>query len=82
MLPQNNEPKYGGGATLNLFYEDVDTEYKRLITEAGLTPLVPIEDHDWGDRAFSLKDPIGNILYIYSPRQIKGEYADSVKIDI
>lgn len=82
MSPQDNEPLYSGGTTLNFLYEDVDAAYKRLVTDAGLTPVVPIEDHDWGDRAFTLKDPIGNILYIYSPREIKGEYADSVKINI
>ncbi|HCO66739.1 MAG TPA: glyoxalase [Dysgonomonas sp.] len=82
MEPQDNEPYYGGGVTLNFYYEDVDAVYEKLIVKTGLKAVAPIEDHDWGDRSFSINDPIGNILYIYSPRQVKKEYADSVKINL
>ncbi len=81
MKPQDSETLYGGGTTLNLYYEDVDAVYKRLVLDAGLSVESPLEDHDWGDRGFTLKDPIGNILYIYSPRELKGEYKDSLKIE-
>lgn len=38
-----------------------------------------ITDHEWGDRAFSIKDPIGNILYIYSDRELHEKYKYAVK---
>lgn len=83
MLPKFGEPLYGeGGVTLNLFYEDVDAVYEKMVVKSGLNVVEPLEDHDWGDRGFTLKDPIGNILYIYSPREIKGEYKDGVKVEI
>lgn len=66
------------GVTLNLQVDDVDAEYKRL-SEAGMGIVEEITDTPWGDRSFSIKDPIGNILYIYSPRPPSAEYADAFK---
>jgi predicted enzyme related to lactoylglutathione lyase len=79
------KPEYGsintefsGGLTLNLNVSDVDAEYAK-IQPAGLTFMEDITDHEWGDRAFSVKDPLGNILYIYSPREMSAEYQNAVK---
>ncbi|MEN8262647.1 MAG: VOC family protein, partial [Nitrospirota bacterium] len=44
--------------------EDVDKEYNRLLS-LGLTAVVPLEDHPWGDRGFGVIDPNGIILYFY-----------------
>jgi hypothetical protein len=38
-----------------------------------------ITDHQWGDCAFSVQDPLGNIIYIYSPREMSAEYQNAVK---
>ncbi len=35
---------------------------------------MPIEDHPWGDRGFSVLDPNGIALYIYSDREPTGEF--------
>ena len=79
------KPEYGsagtiftGGLTLNLNVADVDAEYARL-KSAGIDFCDEIADHEWGDRSFSVKDPIGNVLCVYSPREISPEYQKAVK---
>jgi len=72
--PQENMPVFDGkGVMLNFIVDDVDTEYSRL-TSAGLEVAMPLEDHPWGDRGFSVLDPIGNSVYIYSPREPSSEF--------
>jgi uncharacterized glyoxalase superfamily protein PhnB len=63
----------GSGVTLNLKVDDVDSEHKRL-TANGLCTMMPLEDHPWGDRGFSVRDPIGNSVYIYSEREPSDEF--------
>lgn len=79
------KPEYGtaglvfsGGITLNVTVEDVDAEYFRIM-QTGIKINEEITDHDYGDRAFSVKDPIGNVFYIYSEREIGDKYKDAVK---
>lgn len=76
MSPQNGRDiVFGGdGIMLNVQVDDVDAEHQRLVIAEGLSIIAPIADHDWGDRAFSIKDPLGNALYIYSDREPSGEY--------
>ena len=74
MQPQENLTVFGGsGVILNFRVEDVDSEYLRL-SNAGLSVTMPLEDHPWGDRGFSVLDPIGNSLYIYSDREPGDEF--------
>ncbi|MGE5363232.1 MAG: VOC family protein [Bacteroidota bacterium] len=61
------------GLTYNFLVEDVDAEYRKL-TQAGLIPSEPIEDHPWGDRSFAVKDPNGITLGIYSDREPSEEF--------
>lgn len=58
----------GAGLMYNFMVENVDEEHRRLMAE-GLTVIVPIEDHPWGDRGFAIQDPNGITLYIYSERE-------------
>ncbi len=79
MEPQGDMPVYSGtGVTLNLLVDDVDAEYKRLMA-AGLSEAMPLEDHPWGDRGFSVIDPIGNSVYIYSDREPSDEFKQHFK---
>ena len=74
MSPQGDMPSFNGkGVTLNFKVDDVDAEYARL-TRAGLDVVMPLEDHPWGDRGFSVTDPIGISLYIYSDREPSEEF--------
>ncbi|MGF1684211.1 VOC family protein [Photobacterium minamisatsumaniensis] len=72
--PQKNMPTFQGkGVMLNFNVTDVDNEHARLI-DAGLNIIMPLEDHPWGDRGFSVVDPIGNSVYIYSDREPNDEF--------
>jgi len=72
--PQENMQVFSGeGVMLNFKVNNVDSEYSRL-TKSGLTVAMPLEDHPWGDRGFSVKDPIGNSIYIYSDREPSEEF--------
>jgi hypothetical protein len=53
--------------------DDVDAEHERLMA-AGLETAMPLEDHPWGDRGFSVIDPIGNSVYLYSDREPSDEF--------
>lgn len=79
MVPQNGGPSFAGeGTTLNLMVDDVDEEYEKLMSK-GVDILEPIADHPWGDRSFTITDPIGNILYIWSERPMSEVYRNAVK---
>ena len=53
------------GLTYNFCVADVDAEYRNLI-ELGLTPKDAPADHPWGDRSFTVTDPNGICLYVYT----------------
>ncbi|MEQ1720647.1 MAG: VOC family protein [Nitrosomonas sp.] len=55
-----------------------DAEYK-LLMSAGLQPVMPLEDHPWGDRGFAVQDPNGVALYIYSEREPSPEFKQYYK---
>ncbi len=69
---------FTGGITLNLMVDDVDTCYSEL-KQTDITFFEDITDHEWGDRAFSVKDPIGNLVYVYSERPLHEKYNSAVK---
>jgi uncharacterized glyoxalase superfamily protein PhnB len=79
MQPQKDMPAFSGaGVMLNFKVDDVDSEHTRLV-EAGLQVVMPLEDHPWGDRGFSVIDPIGNSVYIYSDREPSSEFKQYYK---
>ena len=74
MEPQSEMPLFDGqGIMLNFKVDDVDAEHDRLVA-AGLQTVMPLEDHPWGDRGFSVCDPIGNNVYIYADRPPTDEF--------
>lgn len=80
MSPQSPEHNLSVGAGLiyNFMVKNVDAEYDRL-SGAGLEPVVPLEDHPWGDRGFGIQDPNGITLYLYSPREPSEEFRQYFK---
>lgn len=80
MSPQQLEQRLSNSAGLiyNFGVENVDEEYEKL-TAAGLAPIMPLEDHAWGDRGFALQDPNGITLYIYSEREPSEEFRQYYK---
>ena len=74
MLPQEGMVEFRAeGVMLNFRVDDVDAEYARLLGD-GVKTAMPLEDHPWGDRGFSIIDPIGTSLYIYSDRKPSDEF--------
>lgn len=73
MNPQEGAPAYQGGTTLNLKYDNVDPVHK-AIAPAGLTEVMPLEDHPWGDRGFAVLDPLGTAVYCYHDTEADEEY--------
>lgn len=79
MQPQGEMPVFQGtGVILNFLVGDVDAEYSRLTGE-GLVVGMPLEDHPWGDRGFSVSDPLGNSVYVYSEREPDKEFLQYYK---
>lgn len=79
MQPQEGMPEFGGkGIMLNFKVDDVDAEYARLVG-AELQAAMPLEDHPWGDRGFSVIDPIGNSGYIYLDREPTDDFKQYYK---
>lgn len=72
------ENNFNGGVTLNLMIEDVDASYEQF-KQTGISFVETITDHEWGDRAFSVNDPIGNQVYIFSVRELDEKYKSAVK---
>lgn len=75
MAPQHPEQLTykGEGLMYNFEVDDVDAEYERL-TRLGNTPVMPLEDHPWGDRGFAILDPNGIVLYIYTSKEPAAEF--------
>ena len=72
--PQDNMPVFGGaGVMLNFKADDEDSECSGL-SKSEAAVAMPLEHHPWGDRGFSVTDPIGNSVYIYSDRQPSDEF--------
>jgi uncharacterized glyoxalase superfamily protein PhnB len=61
------------GLIYNFCVDNVDAEYQKLVA-LGLTITMPIADHAWGDRGFSVVDPNGITLYLYSEREPTAEF--------
>jgi catechol 2,3-dioxygenase-like lactoylglutathione lyase family enzyme len=74
------EPRDGlaptSGALVNLTVDDVDALHARCVA-AGLPIVLPLEDHDWGDRGFSLLDPSGALLSPLVPIAPRGDFVNA-----
>jgi uncharacterized glyoxalase superfamily protein PhnB len=53
-------------------------EHERLI-KLGNTPIMPLENHPWGDRGFAILDPNGITLYIYTTEEPSDEFKQFFK---
>jgi PhnB protein len=48
---------------LHIYVEDTDAAYKKAL-QAGATSISEPQDHEYGERGASVKDPFGNLWYI------------------
>ena len=81
MQPQTRStPLFAGGLSVYLEVatpDEVNAEYERLANE-GLNVTSP-EDHDWGDRAFTISNPIGTTIYVFASMPMAEKYAAAAK---
>ncbi len=78
--PQNGEQPYAGGTVLNLTFDDVDA-INAAMTARGVTPVMPLGDHPWGDRGFAVADPAGQLVYCLTPTEPSQEFSQ-YRIDL
>jgi uncharacterized glyoxalase superfamily protein PhnB len=50
------------GLLLNFEVDDVDAEYRRLVTDGGLDPVLPLRSEEFGQRHFIVADPAGVLV--------------------
>ena len=72
----DDQPLFRGGVTYNLQLESTElvNEAHDRLAEAGLTEVMPLEDHEWGDRGFAVLDPYGVALYFYADIEPSAEF--------
>ncbi|MFD7511172.1 VOC family protein [Streptomyces sp. NPDC059853] len=63
------------GLLLNFEVTDVDAEWDRLVTRAGLTPELALRDEAFGQRHFIVADPNGVLIDIITPIAPTAEFA-------
>ncbi|MGB6483001.1 MAG: VOC family protein [Candidatus Acidiferrales bacterium] len=66
-LSDGNEQYPPTPAALHFYVDDADATYARAV-EAGATPLYAMTDQPYGDREGGVKDPVGNIWFIATPK--------------
>jgi len=60
---QSARTRGGTPVHLYMYVEDPDAVFATAI-DAGATQLLPMEDHDYGDRSGGLTDPFGHVWYV------------------
>lgn len=63
------------GLLLNFEVTDVDAEWDRLVTRAGLSPKLTLRDEDFGQRHFIVADPNGVLIDVITPIAPTAEFA-------
>ncbi|QXV56330.1 VOC family protein [Amycolatopsis sp. TNS106] len=63
------------GLLLNFEVEDVDTEHRRLVVEAGLPEALSLRSEEFGQRHFIVADPNGVLIDVIQEIPPTGEFA-------
>jgi catechol 2,3-dioxygenase-like lactoylglutathione lyase family enzyme len=64
------------GVLLNFEVDDVDAEYRRLVTDAGLQPVLGLRSEEFGQRHFILADPAGSLVDVITEIPPGAAFAD------
>ena len=65
------------GVIANLEVDNVDAVHARVVLKAGLVPVLPLRDEDFGQRHFIVAGPDGVLLDVIQPIPPSAEYAES-----
>jgi uncharacterized glyoxalase superfamily protein PhnB len=71
-------PVLPGSLSLYVEVDDVDAVHDQ-VRGTGAVLEGPPSDKPWGDRSFTLTDPHGVRVYVFSPRPMSPEFAPYVK---
>jgi catechol 2,3-dioxygenase-like lactoylglutathione lyase family enzyme len=74
-VPDGHRVALRGGLLLNFEVDDVDSEYRRLVAEAGLPELLPLRTEDFGQRHFITAGPDGVLIDVITVVPPSGQYA-------
>jgi len=74
--PHHDQDTPVSPGTLSLYVEvdDVDAAHDRMVATGAVTEGPP-SDKPWGDRSFTLTDPHGVRVYLFSPRPMSAQFA-------
>lgn len=61
-VPEGHRVALRGGLLLNFEVGDVDSEYRRLVSEAGLSEVLPLRTEEFGQRHFIIAAPDGVLI--------------------
>jgi catechol 2,3-dioxygenase-like lactoylglutathione lyase family enzyme len=64
------------GILLNFEVDDVDAEYRRLVVDGPLEPLLSLRSETFGQRHFIVRGPAGVLIDVITEISPEGEYAD------
>jgi catechol 2,3-dioxygenase-like lactoylglutathione lyase family enzyme len=64
------------GLILNLEVDDVDTEYRRLVTDGGLETTLELRSEEFGQRHFMVCDPSGVLVDVITEIPPGAGFAD------
>jgi catechol 2,3-dioxygenase-like lactoylglutathione lyase family enzyme len=65
------------GLLLNFEVDDVDAEYRRLVDDAGLSPVLELRDEAFGQRHFIVADPAGVLVDVITEIPPSADFADN-----
>lgn len=66
-VPLAYSDRPASGLLLNVEVDDVDAEYQRLVTDGGMTPVLPIRSEAFGQRHFIVAAPDGVLVDVITP---------------
>ncbi|QGV82366.1 glyoxalase/bleomycin resistance/extradiol dioxygenase family protein [Streptomyces ficellus] len=80
-VPEGHRAALQGGLLLNFEVDDVDSEYRRLVTGAGLPEVLSLRTEEFGQRHFIIAAPDGvlvDVITVVPPsRQYAAQYTNA-----
>ncbi|MFD3700359.1 VOC family protein [Streptomyces sp. NPDC058646] len=72
-VPEGHRAALEGGLLLNFEVDHVDSEYQRLVVEAGLPAVLPLRTEEFGQRHFVIAAPDGvliDVITVVPPNEV------------
>ncbi|ORM33418.1 VOC family protein [Williamsia sp. 1135] len=79
-IPDGRGGYVSAGVLLNLEVDDVDAEYRRLVTDGPLEALLPIRSEDFGQRHFIVAGPEGILIDVITPIEPSEDFATAFAV--